>query len=83
MQLCFGILLPFFDTVDPALLFEAAIEHSFPLVPFVLAFRMHLAPRRLQFQGSVGPIILPAKSVIPGCSFAIPFVRLLLRTRLF
>ena len=69
----------FFDTISTSDLIEAAMELDFPPLPLYLAMLQHLAPRRLQCQGFVSPAILPLQSILPGCLFSIPFVRLYLR----
>lgn len=69
----------FFDTVDPQLLIQRAVELKFPLRDLGMALRMHLAPRALQDCGRLSDLIYPTTSILPVCGYSIPFTRLLLR----
>ena len=70
----------FFDYVPHAPLVRVAAAHAFPPVEFALALPMHAAPRRLVHDSCVSDPVFPTRTTLPGCGYAIPFVRLVLRS---
>ena len=71
--------IKFFDTLDPAHLVQEAVALGFPVADLCLGLRMHLAPRRLMILGVVSSEILPLRSVLPGCIYAIAFTKVYMR----
>ena len=71
-----------FDSVDHGILLTEARALAFPQEQFYLAMQMHTAPRRLMIWGQVSEVMTPTRSVLAGCFWAIPFVRVLLRRAL-
>ena len=68
----------FFDNVRLQLVYDSARALGFPLIDLVLGLQMHLAPRRLNYNGAVSAQIVTYQSIIAGCALAISFTKALL-----
>ena len=67
----------FFDSLDVAVLFEAATELNFPLKQLILSMVVHHAPRRLKMGGVIGQAIVKlGRSILAGCKRSTDLARL-------
>ena len=71
----------FFDNIDSAILWSEMTQLPLPMHVCLLVVRQHMAPRRLQYAGYLSDHICPTGTILPGCLFAIPFVRVYFRTK--
>ena len=65
----------FFDQLRIEVLVDNASELGFPMIDLILGMQMHTAPRTLMILGAVSSVIVPWKSILPGCGLAIDFAR--------
>ena len=61
------------------MLVHNALEVNFPLVDLVLALSMHMGIRCLQVLCCLSGEILPNRSILPGCSYAISLTKALFK----
>ena len=71
-----------FHSVDHGILLTEAHALAFPQEQLYLAMQMHTDPRRLMLWGQVSGPMIPTRSVLAGCFWAIPFARVLFRSAL-
>ena len=70
------------DTVDHTVMAAEAAAVGFPALEFILAMQQHTAPRYLTFRCGIGHAVEPLRSLLPGCVWAIPLDRVLLRRKI-
>ena len=72
----------FFDYIDGDLLYKAGQELQFPRIDLDLGLSMHYATRWLVALHCFSADITVYRSILAGCSLAIPFTRVYLRNEL-
>ena len=82
VSMCFWDMQKFFDTVSHQVLAQEAAAVAFPQLELALAMQQHGGRRYLTYRGGIGRLICPQRSLLPGCFFAIPLVRVLLRRQM-
>ena len=76
LSLCWDIQ-KFYDHIVIPLLITAAKDHKIPLVPFLLGFWAHTAPRAISLNFAISfPIIEHIRSMLAGCSLSNDLARL-------
>ena len=76
---CFWDMEKFFDSVHHDVLLAEAVALNFPLSELSLAMQQHSGTRYLTYRMSISEAVAPTRSLLPGCFWAIPLVRVLLR----
>ncbi len=65
----------YFDSVPVDVLIDRATQVGYPALDLAMGTQMHVAPRVLQHQGHCSKGTTVSKSILAGCSQAIPFTR--------
>jgi len=76
---CFWDMEKFFDSVHHDVLLAEAVALGFPLSELSLAMQQHSGTRFLTYRMAISEAVAPTRSLLPGCFWAIPLVRVLLR----
>ena len=76
---CFWDMEKFFDSVHHDVLLGEAVALGFPMLELSLAMQQHAGTRYLTYRMSISEAVAPTRSLLPGCFWAIPLVRVLLR----
>ena len=68
----------FFDTINPKDVLREGIALKYPLRCLLLALSMHMSPRSLTIRGVSSNAMVASRSILPGCTHAGYFARLVM-----
>ena len=72
----------FYDTLDPEIVVERAVDLGFPLRVLVLGMMVRQSARSLKAGDAYSAAIIPATSILAGCGLSVAWTRAVLHAML-
>jgi hypothetical protein len=72
----------YFDSVSVQVLTDRAAKVGYPALDLAMGAQMHMAPRVFQNQGHCSKGTVVSRSILAGCSHAIPFTRAFMNSKI-
>ena len=65
----------FYDLLEPAVMARLALRLEYPVVPLYMGLLIHRAARVIRLSGSYSEFVMPARSILAGCTQSVAWTR--------